>query len=58
VIERYKSGFSPPTDYPFEDLSTATDGQSANGSMSSLPPHISVQGSILQSSLSAENFSG
>ena len=42
MIERYKSGFSPPQDYPFEDLSNM-DTQSANGSMSSLPPHIVVQ---------------
>lgn len=30
VIERYKSGFSPPDDYPFEDLSRG--GSDSGGS--------------------------
>ncbi|XP_023341734.1 formin-binding protein 1-like [Eurytemora carolleeae] len=34
VIEKYKSGFLPPTDYPFEDLSTM---DSSNQSLSSTP---------------------
>ena len=33
VIEKYKSGFLPPTDYPFEDLSTM---DSSNQSLSSV----------------------
>ena len=32
VIEKFKSGFSPPGDVPFEDLSSA-DSASVNGSM-------------------------
>jgi len=39
VIEKYKSGFSPPGDMPFEDLSTA-DSTSVNGSMSSMQQSI------------------
>jgi len=39
VIEKYKSGFSPPGDVPFEDLSSA-DSASVNGSMSSMPQSI------------------
>ncbi|XP_071445426.1 formin-binding protein 1-like isoform X2 [Hetaerina americana] len=31
VIERYKSGFSPPTDFPFEDLSALRNGGDGNG---------------------------
>lgn len=26
VIERYKSGFNPPDDFPFEDLSKSNNG--------------------------------
>jgi len=37
VIEKFKSGFSPPGDVPFEDLSSA-DSASVNGSMSSMQP--------------------
>ena len=39
MIEKYKSGFSPPGDMPFEDLSTA-DSTSVNGSMSSMQQSI------------------
>lgn len=39
VIEKFKSGFSPPGDVPFEDLSS-TDTASVNGSMSSMPQSI------------------
>ena len=35
VIEKYKSGFLPPADFPFEDLST-TDGSSSNISQTGL----------------------
>ena len=35
VIEKFKSGFSPPSDIPFEDLSNG-DTTSVNGSMSSM----------------------
>eukprot|EP00096_Caligus_rogercresseyi_P007037 TRINITY_DN2432_c0_g1_i1.p1 TRINITY_DN2432_c0_g1~~TRINITY_DN2432_c0_g1_i1.p1 ORF type:complete len:651 (-),score=227.12 TRINITY_DN2432_c0_g1_i1:616-2568(-) len=31
VIERYKSGFSPPGDYPFEDLSSNSSSQGSTG---------------------------
>ena len=37
MIEKFKSGFSPPGDVPFEDLSSA-DSASVNGSMSSMQP--------------------
>ena len=39
MIEKFKSGFSPPGDVPFEDLSS-TDSASVNGSMSSMPQSI------------------
>jgi hypothetical protein len=35
VIEKYKSGFLPPADHPFEDLST-TDGSTSNISQTGL----------------------
>lgn len=35
VVERFKSGFSPPSDIPFEDLSDA-ETVSVNGSMNSI----------------------
>lgn len=35
MIEKFKSGFSPPSDIPFEDLSSG-DNASVNGSMSSM----------------------
>ena len=35
MVEKYKSGFAPPTDLPFEDLSSA-ENVSVNGSMSSI----------------------
>jgi hypothetical protein len=35
VIEKYKSGFLPPGDFPFEDLST-TDGSTSNISQTGL----------------------
>ena len=60
VVEKFKSGFCPPADIPFEDLSNNMDGrkdrgdiQSINGSMSSMvvggqgPPHLSEKKSIL-----------
>lgn len=39
MIEKYKSGFSPPGDVPFEDLSS-TDSTSVNGSMTSMQQSI------------------
>lgn len=36
VVERYKSGFSQPTDIPFEDLSNSDTTSSVNGSMHSI----------------------
>jgi len=39
VIEKFKSGFSPPGDIPFEDLSTI-DSTSVNGSMTSMQQSI------------------
>lgn len=39
MIEKFKSGFSPPGDVPFEDLSSA-DSTSVNGSMSSMQQSI------------------
>jgi len=39
VIEKFKSGFSPPGDIPFEDLSS-NDNASINGSMSSMQQSI------------------
>ena len=39
VIEKFKSGFQPPNDIPFEDLSSA-DSTSVNGSMSSMQQSI------------------
>lgn len=39
VIEKFKSGFSPPGDIPFEDLSS-NDTTSINGSMSSMQQSI------------------
>ncbi len=40
VVEKFKSGFCPPSDIPFEDLSSA-DTASVNGSMSSMQQSIS-----------------
>jgi len=36
VVERYKSGFSPPSDLPFEDLSQHGENASVNGSTCSI----------------------
>ena len=36
MIERYKSGFSQPTEIPFEDLSNSDTTSSVNGSMHSI----------------------
>lgn len=36
MVERYKSGFSQPTDIPFEDLSNSDTTSSVNGSMHSI----------------------
>ncbi|XP_058804783.1 formin-binding protein 1-like isoform X2 [Phymastichus coffea] len=52
VIERYKSGFQPPGDFPFEDLSVAK--QMLDGSNSKLPQptmqpihnHLTVKGTV------------
>ncbi|XP_059092390.1 formin-binding protein 1-like isoform X2 [Tigriopus californicus] len=41
VIERYKSGFIPPSDIPFEDLSNA-ETSSVNGSMNSIGHNSSI----------------
>ncbi len=38
VVEKYKSGFTPPSDLPFEDLNcAASDTASVNGSTNSIP---------------------
>ncbi len=45
VVEKYKSGFTPPSDIPFEDLSSGggggsgggSDTASVNGSTNSIP---------------------
>lgn len=34
VIERYKSGFQPPEDFPFEDLSRESDANTINSAAS------------------------
>ena len=39
MVEKFKSGFSPPGDVPFEDLSSG-DTDSVNGSMSSMQQSI------------------
>ena len=44
VVEKFKSGFTPPGDIPFEDLSTA-ETVSVNGSMSSMN-HQGISGSL------------
>lgn len=57
VIERYKSGFSPPEDVPFEDLSNMRSGSvgsdtSSNGggvNNSALHSTISLSSGILKS---------
>lgn len=47
VIERYKSGFSPPEDVPFEDLSNTRSGSigsdsSSNGGVGSSTIHSTI----------------
>ncbi|RZF48152.1 hypothetical protein LSTR_LSTR009841 [Laodelphax striatellus] len=43
VIERYKSGFQPPTDIPFEDLN-GRGGSERDGSVGGIPPPLSSVG--------------
>ncbi|XP_074655533.1 cdc42-interacting protein 4 homolog isoform X2 [Tubulanus polymorphus] len=38
VIEKYKSGYEPPDDIPFEDLSTGVPNNPGGGSQTSLTP--------------------
>ena len=48
-MERYKSGFTPPGDYPFEDLSNnsgaASETASVNGSTHSIQNNPGIPGS-------------
>lgn len=51
VIERYKSGFQPPGDFPFEDLSVAKSSYDSNSQLA--PPvmqpihnHLTVKGTV------------
>ena len=53
MVERYKSGFQPPADIPFDDLSASgstsgSDSASVNGSMTSIggPHGINTPGSV------------
>lgn len=43
VIERYKTGFLPPPDYVFEDLSKADSESSTYSSQSNLNSHLMTQ---------------
>lgn len=56
MIERYKSGFEPPESIPFEDLSSARNGDVST-------PHVSVpvvndspRGLTIKGTLSAAKF--
>ena len=53
VVERYKSGFQPPNDIPFDDLSVSgpgsssgSDSASVNGSMTSIGHGPNTPGSV------------
>ena len=50
VIERYKSGFTPPGDFPFEDLSAAKMLDSNNRlpqpAMQPIHNHLTVKGTV------------
>lgn len=50
VIERYKSGFQPPGDFPFEDLSVAknydSNSQLAQPVMQPIHNHLTVKGTV------------
>lgn len=50
VIERYKSGFQPPGDIPFEDLSVAksydSNSQLAQPVMQPIHNHLTVKGTV------------
>ena len=50
VIERYKSGFTPPSDYPFEDLSAAktydSNSQLSQPVMQPIHNHLTVKGTV------------
>ncbi|KRG06158.1 uncharacterized protein Dmoj_GI13197, isoform J [Drosophila mojavensis] len=48
VIERYQSGFTPPTDIPFEDLSKMDPGVAPQSNYSSVPyNHLTIKGGTL-----------
>ncbi|KAK0159734.1 hypothetical protein PV327_010818 [Microctonus hyperodae] len=50
VIERFKSGFTPPGDFPFEDLSAAktydSNTQLAQPTMQPIHNHLTVKGTV------------
>ena len=50
VIERYKSGFQPPGDFPFEDLSTVkmldSNSRLAQPAMQPIHNHLTVKGTV------------
>ncbi|XP_043274862.1 formin-binding protein 1-like isoform X4 [Venturia canescens] len=50
VIERYKSGFTPPGDFPFEDLSVAksydSNSQLSQPVMQPIHNHLTVKGTV------------
>ncbi|XP_034948223.1 formin-binding protein 1-like isoform X2 [Chelonus insularis] len=50
VIERYKSGFTPPGDFPFEDLSAAksydSNTQLSTTTMQPIHNHLTVKGTV------------
>ena len=50
VIERYKSGFTPPGDFPFEDLSAAksydSNSQLSQPVMQPIHNHLTVKGTV------------
>ncbi|KAF7379358.1 hypothetical protein HZH66_014729 [Vespula vulgaris] len=50
VIERYKSGFQPPGDFPFEDLSVAktydSNSQLSQPAMQPIHNHLTVKGTV------------
>lgn len=50
VIERYKSGFQPPEDFPFEDLSVSktydSNSQLSQPTMQPIHNHLTVKGTV------------
>ena len=62
VIERYKSGFDPPDSIPFEDLSSARNGDVSSSSGSGQQLHTSPaitdspRGLTIKGTLSAAKF--